>query len=406
LPAPGTRVGDKYILCDVLGTGGSAVVYAAEQLGLKRVVAFKLYPVTGALAATLLSRFEREAQLLARVHHENVVAVYDAGSMPDGSPYLVVQRLQGESLATRLRDGPLSLAEAVATARQALSALSALGDAGITHRDIKPENLVFDRLPDGRTLLKLVDFGIAKERADDGSQVLDDMVGTPRYMAPEQVRGETVDARCDLYALGVVLYQMLTGRTPHDGETVLEIARATLFGPITPIAELRPDCPPELGALVMKALARDPAQRFQSAREMQAKLGELAPVLFAALAEGVPLAAARAACDQFTDTLRLAWSRPRRRVRTAYVAAATCLAALGCLALALEFDARSHAQPASALAQRPPIVSEPVAANAGARRALDGAGKGSLAVLSQVRASARQLYRSVRGEVPARGAGR
>jgi serine/threonine protein kinase len=407
LPAPGTRVADKYILCDVLGTGGSAVVYAAEQLGLKRVVAFKLYPVSGALAASLLSRFEREAQLLARVRHENVVAVYDAGCMPDGSPYLVVQRLQGESLATRLLAGPPSLREVVSTARQVLSALVALSDAGITHCDIKPENLVFDRLLDGRTLLKLVDFGIAKEQADDTSHVLEEMVGTPRYMAPEQVRGERIDARCDLYALGVVLYEMLTGRTPHDGESVLEIARATLFAPITPVSELRPDCPPALSALVMKALARDPAERFQSARAMLAKLAELAPV-----AESAPLAAARAACDQFADTLRLpsfgSRAHPRhRRLKRGSIVAVTCLAALGCLALASELDARSRAQPARPLAQAAPIPTFALQADAGtALSALNSAGAGSVALLSQVRASAHQLLRSVRGEAQGDGAGR
>jgi serine/threonine-protein kinase len=269
---------------------------------------------------------------------------------------------------------------------------------------------VFDRLPDGRTLLKLVDFGIAKEQVDDASHVLEDMVGTPRYMAPEQVRGERIDARCDLYALGVVLYEMLTGRTPHDGESVLEIARATLFAPITPVSELRADCPPALSALVMKALARDPAERFQSARAMLARLAELEPV-----AESAPLAAARAACDQFADTLRLpsfgSRAHPRlRRLKRGSIVAVTCLAALGCLALASELDARSRAQPATALAQGTSIPTFALQADAGAAlSALNSAGAGSVALLSQVRASAQQLLRSVRGEGEAQddqGAGR
>jgi serine/threonine protein kinase len=147
-----------------------------------------------------------------------------------------------------------------------------LNAAGITHRDIKPGNLVLDRQTADRTVLKLVDFGIAKENADEPSRALDTMVGTPRYMAPEQIRGENIDARCDLYALGATLYQMLTGRTPHTGDTVDEIVDAALHAAITPVAELRSDCPAGLARIVMKALARDPAQRFASAREMKRAL--------------------------------------------------------------------------------------------------------------------------------------
>lgn len=274
---PGTCVDGKYILCDVLGTGGSAVVYAAEQLGLKRVVAFKLYPVGPEMAPKLVQRFQREAELLARVHHENVVAVFDSGSMPDGSPYLVVQCLSGESLAARLASGPLPLDEVVELTRQVLHALVALGDAGITHRDVKPDNLMFDRRPDGSQLLKLVDFGIATERHGEAPFVPRELVGTPNYMAPEQVRGEEADARSDLYALGATVYELLTGRTPHRGETLQELAAATLFDPITPVRALRPDCPEELARLITKALAREPAQRFASAREMLSALEAWSP---------------------------------------------------------------------------------------------------------------------------------
>jgi serine/threonine protein kinase len=269
---PGTCIDGKYILCDVLGTGGSAVVYAAEQLGLKRLVAFKLYPVGPDMAPKLVQRFQREAELLARVHHENVVAVFDSGSMPDGSPYLVVQCLSGESLAARLSGGPLPLAEVVDLTRQALHALVALGDAGITHRDIKPDNMMLDRRQDGSTLLKLVDFGVATERRGEIPCVPKELVGTPNYMAPEQVRGEEADARSDLYALGATVYELLTGRTPHTGETLHEIAAATLFNPITPIRALRPECPEGFAQIITRALAREPDQRFASARDMLSAL--------------------------------------------------------------------------------------------------------------------------------------
>jgi serine/threonine protein kinase len=345
LLSPGTCVAEKYVICDVLGTGGSAVVYAAEQINLRRVVAFKLHPARGALASLLLSRFEREAELLARVHHENVVAVFDAGRMPDGSPYLVVQRLQGDSLATRLREaGPLPVTEAVDFTRQVLDALIALSDAGIIHRDVKPDNIVLDRLPDDRTVLKLVDFGIAKEAHDEASRALDQMVGTPGYMPPEQVHGEGIDARSDLYALGATLYEMLTGCTPHSGETVEEVSMATLFGSIAPPGKLRADCPEGLAQIAMRALAKDPSERFASAREMKSALERWQEDE----SPGASLALARAQ-DDSDDTLRLrirARSRPRPRGRLGQRG----LAALACVA-AFAFFATQGALPVESTAQ-------------------------------------------------------
>jgi serine/threonine protein kinase len=408
LLSPGTCVAGKYIICDVLGTGGSAIVYAAEQVGLKRVVAFKLYPACGALATTVLQRFEREAQLLARVRHENVVAVFDAGCMPDGSPYLVVQRLHGESLATRLLSGPLPVMEAVDLTRQALSALSALSEAGITHRDVKPENLVLDRLPEGPTVLKLVDFGIAKGAYDEPSRVLDEMVGTPLYMAPEQVRGESVDARCDIYALGATLYEMLTGRTPHTGDTVLEVLRATLFGPIPPLRALRADCPEGLARIVMRALARDPADRFASAFEMTSALDRWQA--------GEDLLLSMDTVNELEDpeeTLRIympsaAPPRSRGRIKKRALAAATCLAALSGLALSQSLHVHSqteqtteqfavqamHATELSALE-----LALQASALAGALAAHTSACAAELS--NQARASAHDLIELVRPSLPA-----
>lgn len=269
LLSPGACVDGKYIICDVLGEGGSAIVYAAEQVGLRRVVAFKLYPLRAGGSPRQRERFQREAAILARVQHENVVAVYDSGELPDGSPYLVVQRLRGESLGTRLNSGPLPVHEAVDITRQVLRALTALSKLGITHRDVKPDNLVFDLRPDGSRVLKLVDFGIAVlaegEGPNDGSG---ELAGTPHYMSPEQLRGEAIDARSDLYSVGVTLYEMLTGRTPHRGDSLNEIAAATLYESITPVRALRPECPEALEQIVMRALARDPQERFPHARAM------------------------------------------------------------------------------------------------------------------------------------------
>jgi eukaryotic-like serine/threonine-protein kinase len=400
LLSPGTCVAGKYVICDILGTGGSAVVYAAEQVNLRRVVAFKLHPARGALASVLLQRFEREAQLLARVHHENVVAVFDAGRMPDGSPYLVAQLVHGDSLATRLRSaGPLPVREAVDLARQVLHALIALGHAGITHRDVKPDNIVIDRLPDSRTVLKLVDFGIAKEADDEASRTVDQMVGTPGYMPPEQVRGEGIDARSDIYALGATLYEMLTGRPPHMGETVEEVAMATLFDSIAPPRALRPDCPEGLARIVMRALAKDPSERFASAREMESAFDRWQASQ--GPHTGLALAAAH---DDIEDTLRLHMRSARRRRshgRTRGLAALACLGMLSFLATLQVLQSPTAQLPAqvTALALQATELGHELAehASAGVTDLLARARTSTL--LSQANASAAELVTRVRSSV-------
>jgi serine/threonine protein kinase len=411
LLSPGTCVAGKYVICDVLGTGGLAVVYAAEQINLRRVVAFKLYPARGALASALLQRFEREAQLLARVHHENVVAVFDAGRMPDGSPYLVVQRLHGDSLATRLRtDGPLPVTEAVDLTRQALHALIALGDAGITHRDVKPDNIVLDRQPDGGTVLKLVDFGIAKEAHDEASRAVDQMVGTPGYMPPEQVHGEGIDARSDLYALGATLYEMLTGCTPHTGDTVEAVAMATLFGSISPLRELRPDCPEGLVQIVVRALARDPSERFASAREMKSALDRwladrgprtsLAPALAYDDIEDAPRLPIR-------STLR---RRPRKRLRKRGLAAVTCVGAFAFWATSQALHVYSPTvelprQVTAMALQASELATRDLAPQARALASTLAARTGARAteLLARVRSSAHEVLEVYRRSAPAWG---
>jgi eukaryotic-like serine/threonine-protein kinase len=251
-----------------------------------------------------------------------VVAVFDSGCLEDGSPYVVVQRLNGQSLAARLASGPLPVAEAVDVALQVASALSALSAAGITHRDVKPDNLVLEPLPDGRTLVKLVDFGIALENAADGLRESEGLVGTPHYMAPEQVSGDAIDPRCDLYALGATFYEMLTGRPPHNGESLNEIARAILFAPIAPLRSLRPDCPPGLEAIIMRALAREPGQRFSSARALKQALERWQAGEIDAVRTSSP--------TPLEDTLRVPTRRPeRRRARRGLSIAFGLAAALG-----------------------------------------------------------------------------
>jgi len=346
---PGTLVANKYLIEEVLGTGGSAVVYAAQQVGLGRRVAFKLCSAASDAVPLLIERFRREASLLARIRHPHVVAVYDAGALPDGSPYLVVQRLRGDTLATRLLAGPLPVSEAVALTRQVLSALDVLCEHGITHRDVKPDNLMFDRQREtqeeagdervgaeyGKPVLKLVDFGVAKvTESDDGPMSIPgEVVGTSHYMSPEQLRGEWVDPRSDLYALGATLYEMLTGRTPHEGDTLHEVALATLYAPITPIRVLRPDCPEELESIVFRALAREREARYTSAREMLAVLdcweaGDLAPSKVQPVPQSPPAGPSEARRSARGG------NKARPAARRTPLARSVCMAVLACLAMA------------------------------------------------------------------------
>lgn len=340
---PGTCIGGKYVLGEVLGMGGSAVVYDAEQVGLKRRVAFKVYPIREGTDPTFVERFQREARLLSRVHHENVIAAFDAGTLSDGSPFLVVQRMRGGSLATRLQSGPLPIDEVVELAVQVLHALCALSQAGIVHRDVKPDNLMFHRGADEIPVIKLVDFGVAThvDALADDPMGPGELVGTPHYMSPEQMRGEPVDPRTDLYALGATLYQMLTGHTPHRGETLEEVANATLFAPIAPIRSLRVDCPPLLERMVLKALARERECRYEDATEMRKELER-----WDATRRSLPLPQAPLHHWQFEsaslDSTRAAAARAvlstqrardARSVRTVgrglFLAAVACLAGLG-----------------------------------------------------------------------------
>jgi tetratricopeptide (TPR) repeat protein len=267
----GTCIQGKYLVHGVLGLGGFAVVYDAEHIGLGRRVAIKVMHLSAYTPLALLERFRREARISALANHRNVLEVYDTGTLDDGSPYLVMERVNGENLSHLLRRGPLSLAGAVEVVRQLLCGLCALEDAGIVHRDIKPDNLMLHDPGDGEPVVKLVDFGISKRIAIEAQAKLTchgTLVGTPQYMSPEQIRGQEVDVRTDLYATGALLYEMLSGHAPHESQNFSELVVAVLNAPLRPLRELRANCPAELERIATKALARSLAIRYASPREM------------------------------------------------------------------------------------------------------------------------------------------
>lgn len=273
--AVGSLIQSRYLVRGVLGIGGFAVVYDAEHVGLGRSVAVKVMHLASDTPLALCERFRREARLSALADHPNVLEVYDTGTLPDGSPYLVMERVNGENLSHLLRRGPLSLAGAVEVVRQLLAGLCALEAAGIVHRDIKPDNLMLHDPGDGGPVVKLVDFGISKRIAVESAAKLTchgALVGTPQYMSPEQIRGHEVDLRSDIYATGAVLYEVLTGHAPHESTSFSELVVAVLNAPLRPVRELRANCPAELERIATRALARSTSARYASPRAMLADL--------------------------------------------------------------------------------------------------------------------------------------
>ena len=274
----------KYRLGRLLGEGGMGAVYEAEHEGLKARVAVKLLSEHGSLDAKSVARFRREARAMGAVRHENVVTVMDTGADEDGIPYLVMELLDGESLAAMLRrERVLTPGLSCWITSQVLAGLGAAHAQGIVHRDLKPGNVFVARLQDGTHKVKILDFGISKLGGE--SQTLNvtaegALVGTPNFMAPEQITGEVPpDARVDLYAVGVLLYRMVTGRLPYVGKTPDELYRKVLSGQVAPPRRRNPDVPPELETVILKAMALDRNARYQDAQSFRAALHEIAPTL-------------------------------------------------------------------------------------------------------------------------------
>ncbi len=252
----------RYRLERQLGAGGMGTVWVGHQIALDRAVAVKVLHVTG---ATSRARLRREALALAAVHHPAVVEVHDYGETADGVPYIVMELVRGEGLAERMaRRGAMPAEEAVALVLPLLEGLAAAHGAGIIHRDIKPENVI---LADAGATPKLLDFGIAAVALDESDARLTTdggIIGTPAYMAPEQMRGETVDERTDVWAVGVMLYELIAGEAPFGGGNVFAVlARAASQPP--PYPRQAPGLDGRLWALLMNALRKNPAERTPSA---------------------------------------------------------------------------------------------------------------------------------------------
>jgi serine/threonine protein kinase len=264
-----TGIIDRYRIIRELGRGGMATVYLAHDPRFRRDVAIKVLPRQFTHDPRFLERFTQEAQLIAALEHPAIVPVHDFGEYAD-APYLVMRYMAGGGLRQRLAGGPLPPAEVVRILDRLAPALDKAHARGVIHRDIKPDNVLFDE----DDLPYLADFGIA--RMAEATQTMT-IVGTPAYMSPEQVQGDiTLDARSDIYALGVVLYEMLSGRQPYKADTPTKQMLKHVLEPIPDVCAANPALPPACRALIERAMAKQPAARYQTAAELAAAVRDLA----------------------------------------------------------------------------------------------------------------------------------
>src|SRR6202142_718568 len=277
---PGSKLG-PYEIQSPLGAGGMGEVYRARDTRLEREVALKILLELFALEPDRLRRFEQEARAVAALNHPNILAVFDIGQH-NGSPFLVSELLEGETLRVLLDQGALPPRKAIAYGVQIAQGLAAAHEKGIVHRDLKPENVFVTR--DGR--IKILDFGLAKLAQKPGTEpdgitmtsshtAAGVVMGTASYMAPEQVRGDAVDPRTDIFAFGAVLYEMLTGKRAFRRDTTPETMTAVLKEEPPEIAESAPTASPALDRIVRRCLEKSPEQRFQSAKDLSFALGSL-----------------------------------------------------------------------------------------------------------------------------------
>jgi serine/threonine-protein kinase len=345
-PLIGRVIADRYRILAPLGRGGMGVVYKVEHLRIGKLMAMKL--LTGQLSRDrdVVRRFKREALAASRLTSVNTVQVWDFGHA-DGLTYLVMELVHGEDLGKVLRrEGPMPWVRVAKIAAQVCNSLVEAHARGIIHRDLKPENLLMVRaeLAEVQELVKVLDFGLAKlhedERANPNEITMTGaIVGTPYYMAPEQIRAEPVDGRTDLYALGAVMYRALTGAPPFVAPTPMAVLTMHLVSPLEPPTQRAPSLgiPEEASAIVARALEKDPARRFSSAAELRDAL--LRSLAGAGISGGFLRSGALEAVEEATEN-RISMGTPAKRVEVdAYVRRVRRQAVIAGVVVALVFAA-------------------------------------------------------------------
>ena len=306
----GRVIGERYRVTALLGEGGMGEVYEAEHLAIGRLVAIKVLNPDRAQDQEAISRLRHEARVAGTLGHPNICAIYDMGRLDDGSPYLVMERLHGETLAQRLvRETRLTVEDLIDVMVQVLSALAAAHQRGIIHRDLKPDNIFLSRREGMRPVPKLLDFGISK--SEDVEETMADLsgqtmaAGTPFYMAPEQARGDRrLDHRVDLWAMGIMLYECLSGQRPFDAPNYNALLVQIQTAAPRALREVQPAVPAGLERIVERSLRKAPEERFQSAMEVQTALrsGNLLEVTIERMPPMRPVIASEPTSDEADAT--------------------------------------------------------------------------------------------------------
>jgi serine/threonine protein kinase len=273
----GTMLGTHTVIRGVLGEGGTAVVYDAWHVELERPVAVKMLHPNARVAREARARLIREARICESVHDPRVPKIYFIDELDDGTPYIVMEKIEGPTLQKLIETGPLPISTACTIIAHLLEGLAAIHGRGVVHRDIKPANIILQPRDDGTVRIRLMDFGIGKFSGMSSPDVTGitrqgDIIGTPCYMPPEQLTGRSIDPRADLYACGVVMFEMLSGKLPFNASSVAEVVAAVLRDEIPSVRTLRDEVPTPLAEVIAKATAKDPKARFASAERMKLAL--------------------------------------------------------------------------------------------------------------------------------------
>jgi serine/threonine-protein kinase len=366
---PGSVVAGKYRVEHLLGRGGMGIVVAAEHVDLRTRVALKFLSQEWSKHPVIVERFLREARACARLRSEHVCRVFDVARLDDGTPFLVLELLEGRDLLRALRaDGPLDPATAAGYVIEACNALAEAHGVGIVHRDLKPANLFLARRDGGRSIVKVLDFGVAKAHDDNDTSITatDNVVGSPAYMSPEQLRSAVfADARSDIWSLGVLLVELVSGKKPFDGVSTIDLALKITSEPPT----LSGEFPAALAGVAQRCLRKEPGERYQSVAELAAALDPIArgmvattfalpPQTLEIITPTAPDMPATIAAVGTTTTLGSASgvvTGHRKRARAVYVLGAGMLAvAIGLAAAQLVRSSGSSDPPAPVPAAAPP----------------------------------------------------